>query len=376
MGIFFDFTKEPTQLVEYLKSKELALTFNYEEMMHEAHHKAFTVAKVTKLDLLSDIHTSLQDAIKEGKPFKQWQEEIKPTLQAKGWWGEVEAISPTGEVKNIFVGSRRLKTIYDTNMRVAYAQGRYASQMQSDAEYLRYSAILDARTRPSHNAKNGIILPKHDPWWNTNYPPNGWRCRCKVRAITNTEMQSQGLKVSPRPENIADKDWAYNVGKTDNIEQIYSEKIGKIEDVKLKEVAHKAKSEEEVKLAQNDILFKEIQTLFKERDKKVALCTSTLFGKEKRIILSSDTVQGHLERQDINAFDYSLIPEMLEGEKRIFIQDATKYLVVTKLGTSYRLALKNIEDTDEIYAVSLVNIGSNFEKEVKKLQGKFKEVQE
>lgn len=223
----YDFTKEPAELVEYLKNKGLKLTFNYEEMMHEAHHKAFTVAKVTKLDLLSDIHTSLQEALEQGKPFLQWKDELKPTLQEKGWWGEVEVTDPkTGEVKEIYVGSRRLKTIYDTNMRVAYAQGRYASQMQSDAEYLFYSAILDTRTRPDHSKLHGTILPKEHPWWNKNYPPNGWRCRCKARAYTKEELREKGLTPSNfTPPTIADKDWAYHVGKTDRSEEIYKEKV-------------------------------------------------------------------------------------------------------------------------------------------------------
>lgn len=223
MGISYDFTKEPKELVEYLKQKGLKLTFNYEEMMHEAHHKAFTVAKVTKLDLLSDIHTSLQVALKEGKLFPQWKDELKPTLKEKGWWGEVEAIDPrTGEVKNIFVGSRRLKNIYDTNMRTAYAKARYESHIDSDAEYLRYVSLLEGNRRISHRAKHGIILPKTDPWWNINYPPNAWGCKCKAQAVTSVEMKARGLEVSQRPPNIADKDWAYNPGKTNYFDTNYT----------------------------------------------------------------------------------------------------------------------------------------------------------
>jgi len=50
-------------------------------------------------------------------------------------------------------------------MRVAYAQARYSSQMNSNAQYLRYWALLDKRTRPTHSSKHGVILPKNDPWW-------------------------------------------------------------------------------------------------------------------------------------------------------------------------------------------------------------------
>jgi len=283
MGISYDFTKEPKELVEYLKQKGLELTFNYEEMMHEAHHKAFTVAKVTKLDLLFDIHTSLQEALSEGKPFERWQKEIRPTLQKKGWWGETEVTNPqTGEIKNIFVGSRRLKTIYDTNMRVAYAQGRYKSQMQSDGEYLYYSSVLDRLTRPAHSKMHGTLLPKTHKWWDTNYPPNGWRCRCKVRVYTKEELEAKGLKPSNfTPPNIADKDWAYNPGKTDNIEQIYSEKIGKIEDNSFQNAVELTRKKDEVtknRVIANKLLNEMIDEVIVKKNQKY-LANSVLVGE-------------------------------------------------------------------------------------------------
>ena len=42
--IFYDFTKSPTELVDYLKDKKPELHFDYDEIMHSAHHKTFTVA--------------------------------------------------------------------------------------------------------------------------------------------------------------------------------------------------------------------------------------------------------------------------------------------------------------------------------------------
>lgn len=225
--VYYDFTKSPDELVEYLKSKKLELTFNYDEMLHEAHQKAFTVAKITKLDLLSDIHLSIQEALAEGKPFSQWRDEIQPTLEKKGWWGEVEAIDPrTGEVKDIFVGSRRLRTIYDTNMRTAYAKGRYEAQMDSDGEYFGYFATLDGATRPKHAKLHGTILPKTDKFWDTNYAPNDYFCRCKIRVYTKAELDARGLKPSSfRPPNVASKSFAYNPGKVDKSQELYKQKV-------------------------------------------------------------------------------------------------------------------------------------------------------
>ncbi|NTV80668.1 MAG: hypothetical protein HGA24_04505, partial [Candidatus Aminicenantes bacterium] len=53
------------------------------------------------------------------------------------------------------------------------------------------NAILDGVTRPLHRAWNGTILPVDHAWWKTHFPPNGWRCRCTVRALDDSGQQSR-----------------------------------------------------------------------------------------------------------------------------------------------------------------------------------------
>ena len=184
--------------------------------MHEAHSRAFTVAKIARIDLLSDIQTSLSEAYKNGRGFTEWRDNIKPVLAKKGWLGDVSVTNPkTGEAKQIYVGSRRLKRIFETNMRVSVAKARYESQMSSAGEYFRYKAVLDRRTRPSHAKLHGMILPKTHKFWEKNYPPNDWGCRCQVQVLTQYEMQSYGFKpYAGTPLNVASEDWAYNPGKS------------------------------------------------------------------------------------------------------------------------------------------------------------------
>lgn len=205
--------------------------------MHEAHSRAFTVAKIARIDLLSDIQTSLSEAYKKGQGFTEWRDNIKPVLAKKGWLGYVTVKKPkTGEAEGagggnprsegglsspeksettIYVGSRRLKRIFETNMRVSVAKARYESQMSSAGEYFRYKAVLDRRTRPGHAKLHGMILPKTHKFWEKNYPPNDWGCRCQVQVLTQSEMQSYGFKpYAGTPLNVASKDWAYNPGKS------------------------------------------------------------------------------------------------------------------------------------------------------------------
>ena len=237
----FDFYAEPTKVVEYLRQKRPEVHFDYDEIMHGAHHRAFTVAKITKLDLLSDVQESLAYAAENGLGFDEWKKSLLPTLAKKGWLGNVDAKDPkTGEIKQIYVGSRRLKNIYNTNMRVAYAVGAYEEAMSSDAEFLRYTAVLDSKTRASHRALHGVILPKDHPFWDTHYPPNAWNCRCKARAYTKQELKSRGWSVTENiPSVEPHPDWAYNVGKTDNLDAVFADKVEKLKDKAVSEDFYK-----------------------------------------------------------------------------------------------------------------------------------------
>lgn len=214
----FDFKQTPDEIIKYLRSKGFKLTFDYDELLKEAHNKTFTVAKVMREDLLKDIFESLLDALETGQNFKTWKENITPTLQKKGWFGEQEILNPdTGEVKKIFVGARRLKTIYSTNMRVSYQKYRYKQMMELPlSTYWMYRSALLENTRTSHAALHGTVLPRDHDFWKTNYPPNDWSCKCTVTAHSKRDLEKRGLEVATGDiKNIAGKDWAYNVGTTD-----------------------------------------------------------------------------------------------------------------------------------------------------------------
>ena len=91
----------------------------------------------------------------------------------------------------------RLDTIFRTNIQTAYNAGRY-HQMQQVKErrpYWRYSAVNDSRTRPAHRAVHGKIFPADHPFWDTWYPPNGFRCRCSVNSVSAHDLELEGWKV-------------------------------------------------------------------------------------------------------------------------------------------------------------------------------------
>lgn len=192
------FGREPADAIRHLGAKGLRITFNWQEMLDEAHARAFTVAKAMRVDILQDIRRALLDAMRQGKTFREFALDLEPKLRARGWWGKGVYVDPdTLDARLVQLGSsRRLWTIYQTNLQSAFMAGRYKRQMQADGfPYLMYVAVMDARTRPSHAALNGKVYRKDDPAWNAIYPPNGFNCRCRTRALTEGQLAREGRRV-------------------------------------------------------------------------------------------------------------------------------------------------------------------------------------
>ena len=368
-----DFNLTPIENIAYLQAKRPKTSFNYDEIMHEAHQKAFTVAKISKIDLLNDINTSLQEALAKGQSFNDWKKSITPTLAKKGWLGKVDAIDPrTGEVKTINVNQRRLRTIYQTNMRTSYTIARAREQYALEGEiYLRYVAIDDGRARESHKKLHGLILSRDDEFWERCYPPNGWRCRCSVSAYTKEQLNSRGWSVSPRsPFFTPHKDWDYDTRalKKGDLEHLIQTKLKAHQSNPDAVKALKGIQEQITSRSQR---FKRVDALFNAKDinRVESLCATPMLLKSlfkngaKDIKIKADTMIAHKPRHpEIGSFDYSLMGDMLdEGNIDSIYQDkvgSSKYLFVNKLDKWYRLSLKNLPQKDEIWVESLVGIGT------------------
>ncbi|WP_339863211.1 PBECR2 nuclease fold domain-containing protein [Paremcibacter congregatus] len=227
---------QPTEALRFFKRKGLTPTFAWQDLWQEEHARAFTVAKSAGFDILGEVFSNVKSALEDGKTFDMFRKELEPTLIKKGWWGKKDLLDPlTGEVKTAQLGSRRrLKIIYDTNLRMARAAGQWEriERVKARRPWLAYSAVKDGRTRPRHRAWGSVVLPVDDPWWNTHYPPNGFHCRCGVLQLSDRDLARRGLVPTQQPPVIntkpytnprtgevmavpvgIDPGFAYNVGK-------------------------------------------------------------------------------------------------------------------------------------------------------------------
>ncbi len=227
----------PEEAVAFFRSKGFRIGFNWQDVFKAEHVRAFTVAKAMSRDILEDIRAAVDKAIAEGTTLETFKAELRPTLEAKGWWGKKVMLDPaTGQHELVQLGSpRRLKTIFDTNVRTAYQAGKWEriQRTKKAFPFLEYSSVMDGRERPEHHDWDGTILPVDDPWWDTHYGPCDWNCRCTAIPRSQRMLDRMGRTVDDQPPPANDllpwtnsrtgetgmleagigKGWDYNVGK-------------------------------------------------------------------------------------------------------------------------------------------------------------------
>ena len=173
------------------------------DVLWHGHSRAFFVARMTRADILSDIHQQVDRAIREGRTFEQFRRDLEPTLRAKGWWSGDEPDEKklvrnprTGQDEWTRLGTpRRLKTIYQTNLAVSYDAGNYQAmdEMSDLLPYQQYHVLDHGKNRRAvHQALDGKIFRADDPALNSIRPRNGWGCQCRMDAITESMARRQG----------------------------------------------------------------------------------------------------------------------------------------------------------------------------------------
>ena len=193
-------TPAPEDL-HYFREKKLKPSFSYKDVWGEEHAHAFTVAKSAGFDILEDVRSAVDDAIAKGWTFATFRGKLEPTLRAKGWWGRRTVDDDKTGVNHVAqLGSpRRLKIIYDSNLRAARAAGQWerAQRTKRGLPYFLYGLGPSENHRPHHESKKGLILPVDDPFWDAWYPPNGWGCKCWLRQIGRSEAERLGGVSAP-----------------------------------------------------------------------------------------------------------------------------------------------------------------------------------
>jgi len=310
------------------------------------------IAGAYKADLLTDFRGAVDKAITQGTTLETFREDFDSIVAKHGW---------------SYKGGRnwRSEVIYSTNIRTAYAAGRW--QQLTDPEqlqvlpYLTYKHGDSKVPRPMHLAWDGLTLPADDPWWQAHYPPNGWGCKCRVYGSSRGEYaaaEKKGLtEAPPSPINPAtgepagiDTGWGYNVGKAGQAKG-YKVLADKFETLP------------------NDLARKWLQAYVNEPayerfisgkikgDFPVAVMDETtqkaINAGAQTIWLSNATLAEHLTKHpEIGLQQYRMLPEIVDkGE--IYKQDGAKVIYLRRDGKLYRASVKRTGDKSGNYVLTL-----------------------
>ncbi|MBZ7977084.1 phage head morphogenesis protein, partial [Campylobacter sp. RM12637] len=249
---------------------------------------------------------------------------------------------------------------FNQNLRQVYSFARYEKQLISDKPYLRYVAIMDNRTRDSHKAFHGLILPKEHYCWRNNYPPNSWGCRCKTQVLSKDEARDLGYTGKKAPLlNIPDDGFKNGIKsyeqKIQNLTEYLNEQVKGLPHEVHKAVNTRIKeSLMQIKEVRNNyntikkVFNDEKEQNYKGKLLKVGNCD--ILGQDLPLFVSLENVFTHKHRKHITSYDYAMIPQMLKNIKNKTLSKAHSQaeVVVSHLGTYYRLAIKKTSKNEAI----------------------------
>ncbi len=185
------FRLPPQQAIDYLQGRDqLTRTYSWQDLWHDEHTQQFTVSRLARMDILKAMQDSITASVDGDLTRSDWIRDTKALLKNEGWWGEKTLIDEfTGEAVTTKFDSARLKLIFDTNTRQAYAAGlwQHIADNKAARPYIRYITRRDGRVRAQHQRWDNLVLPVDDPFWKTRFPPNGYRCRCHATGVSQAE---------------------------------------------------------------------------------------------------------------------------------------------------------------------------------------------
>ena len=183
----FEFIMEPLTpeaAIDHFRDKVSLTPDEFYSLAEEYRALAFTVSGVAGLDAIYDIYREILRAMEQGLTLEQFRRNVNEVFARKGWRG----LTPY-----------RADNIFRTNVMMALNVGRYREMTDPDVlaarPFWQYDAIDDSRTRPTHRALDGQVRRADDPFWDTWYPPNGYRCRCGVRSLSAGQVRREGIQI-------------------------------------------------------------------------------------------------------------------------------------------------------------------------------------
>lgn len=180
------------EAIDFFRRKIRFPSASWQDLQKQENDWAFTVAGVASADLLADLMAAVDSAIADGTTIADFQKRFDQLVADYGWE---------------YRGGRawRTETILFTNIRTAYAAGRYLQMRDPDVlrerPFWEYRHGDSVNPRPLHLEWDGLVLDARDPWWQTHYPPGGFGCKCRVVSVSRRDLEREGKAPDEAPDN-------------------------------------------------------------------------------------------------------------------------------------------------------------------------------
>jgi SPP1 gp7 family putative phage head morphogenesis protein len=186
------------EAADYFKDRVPVTAAQFYKIADDYRSLAFTVSGYTKAQILKKFYDELLAAIEQGNSIGEFRANMNDFLESEGYEG---------------LSDFQADNIFRTNIQTAYSVGHYDQLTQPEIleslPYWEYDAVDDSHTRPSHLAMNGKVFPADSPVWDVWYPPNGFRCRCTVRALSKRQVEQRNLKIETEIPRAAELSGRY-----------------------------------------------------------------------------------------------------------------------------------------------------------------------
>lgn len=195
-GLSLDFIDEAIKRLSRLTRED------YRALAERYDTKAFEIVDGLQQSVEDDLRRFIADLITQGQSTRNAKKLLDEKFSSLG-------LQP----KNSYT----IENIFRTQSQLAYNAGKW-NQFQDPVvdEILwgyKYVTVGDDRVRPTHEAIDGVTLPKSDPFWQQFWPPNGWSCRCQVIPIFEARKAVRApVNLDDGTPVVPDRGFEFNVG--------------------------------------------------------------------------------------------------------------------------------------------------------------------
>lgn len=337
---------EFSEAIRFLRDKAGVTTRSWRDVWDAAHSKMFMVAGANNQAIVDDIKEAIAKALEKGTTLDEFRKDFDGIVKRHGW-------SYRGE------RGWRTRTIFETNLRTAYAAGRYAKLTAPDTletfPFWKYNHSGALHPRLQHKAWDGKVMRATDPFWDVAFPPNGFGCGCFVTPVSRGALKRLG-KDGPddgpdlsqlgtdQPAGV-DPSFAYNPGKAWLAQTAPGPKAVS---------ASQAQTASFVRSALEGKRPGGAWTPVAIVDEAMAKALDMAEGTEVR--LSADTIRSHTHHDRITPDAYAVLPSWLLRKGKLVQDKAGRWAVVGVYEEKiYRAGIKVVkkEGKNEIWLSSL-----------------------